>query len=58
MTVPPTFVIYRTAVVSISVLLIVIFGLGLASLGPLSGLHVFTNDAISWFQDNTGIILP
>jgi hypothetical protein len=58
MSAPPTFVIYRAAVVSISVLLLLIFGLGLADIGPLHGLHVFTNDAISWFQDNTGVILP
>ena len=54
---PPTFVIYRVATATITLLALLAFGIGLGGLGPLDGLNTLTNHAVDWFQANTRVIL-
>jgi hypothetical protein len=51
---PPTFVIFRVTAVTITVLVLLLFGMGLGGLGPLDGLGVVTSHALSWLHINTG----
>jgi|GEM_PF-2834579 hypothetical protein len=57
MRIPLTFVIFRVAAVCLTVLVLALFGLGMASRGPLDGLGSVTSQAISWLHDNTGVTL-
>jgi len=54
---PPTFVIFRAATSAITLLLLLLFGLGLAGHGPLGSLHALTSHAITWLQSSTGLAL-
>jgi hypothetical protein len=58
MTTPPTFVIYRSVIAGITVLLLLLFALGLSGLGPAAGLHVLTSHAVSWFHAQTEATPP
>lgn len=52
---PPTFVMYRASAVTITVLILVLAGLGLSGRGPLGGLHTVTTHTVSWLRLNTGV---
>jgi hypothetical protein len=52
---PPTFVIFRAAAAAITLLALLLFGLGLARLGPASSLGGLTEHATSWLRLNTGV---
>jgi hypothetical protein len=58
MTTPPTFVIYRSAIAGVTVLLLLLFALGLGGIGPMDGLHALTSHAVSWFRAQTGMTTP
>jgi len=52
---PPTFVIFRAAAAAITLLILLLFGLGLARLGPASGLGGLTEHATTWLRVSTGV---
>jgi hypothetical protein len=52
---PPTFVLFRVTAVTITVLVLLLFGTGLGGLGPLDGLSAVTSHALNWLQINTGV---
>jgi len=52
---PPTFVIFRGVAAAITLLVLLLFGLGLARLGPASSLGGLTEHATSWLRVNTGV---
>jgi hypothetical protein len=53
---PPTYVAFRLVAVTLTVLVLLVFGLGLGGLGPLEGLGVVAKHAVSWLHANTGVI--
>jgi hypothetical protein len=53
MKIPLTFVIFRIAAVTITVLLLLFFGLGLSGRGPLGGLGGITSHSTGWLRTNT-----
>jgi hypothetical protein len=55
MTIPRTFVIYRAVITAFTVLLILLFALGLGGLGPFDGLHTFATSAVGWLKDQMGV---
>ncbi len=55
MTTPPTFVIFRAAAAAITFLALLLFGLGLARLGPASSLGGLAGHATTWLRVNTGV---
>jgi hypothetical protein len=46
---------YRASAVTITVLILVLAGLGLSGRGPLGGLHTVTTHTVSWLRLNTGV---
>ena len=52
---PPTFVIFRAAAATITLLVVLLFGLGLARLGPASSLGGLAEHATTWLRVNTGV---
>ena len=52
---PPTFVIFRAAAAAITFLIVLLFGLGLARLGPASSLGGLAEHATTWLRVNTGV---
>jgi hypothetical protein len=52
---PPTFVIYRIGTASVTVLVLLLFGLGLGGWGPLHGLSAFSSHAVDWLQARAGV---
>lgn len=52
---PPTFVIFRGVAVAITLLVLLLFGLGLARLGPANSLGGLTEHATSWLRVDTGV---
>jgi hypothetical protein len=52
---PPTFVIFRVSAAAITFLTLLLFGMGLARLGPASSLGGLTAHATSWLRVNTGV---
>lgn len=55
MTTPPTYVTFRAAAVTLTLLVLLLFGLGLSGLGPLDGLGVVARHAVGWLHANTGV---
>jgi len=55
MRIPPTFIVFRAAAATITLLVLLLFGLGLARLGPASGLGAFAEHATGWLRVNTGV---
>ena len=54
---PPTYVIFRVAAATFTVLVLVLFGLGLSGRGPLDGLNVATSHMVNWLHINTGVTI-
>lgn len=52
---PPTFVIFRVTATTLTVLVLVLFALGLGGRGPLAGLGAVTSHAVNWLHVNTGV---
>ena len=52
---PPTFVVFRAGVAAITLLALLLFGLGLARLGPASSLGGLAEHATTWLRVNTGV---
>jgi hypothetical protein len=52
---PLTFVIFRASAAAITFLALLLFGLGLARLGPASSLGGLAEHATSWLRVNTGV---
>jgi hypothetical protein len=52
---PPTFVIFRSVAAAITLLVLLLFGLGLARLGPAGSLGGFSGHVTSWLHVNTGV---
>ena len=52
---PPTFVVFRAGVAAITLLALLLFGLGLARLGPASSLGGLDEHATTWLRVNTGV---
>ncbi len=55
MTTPPTFVVFRASAATITLLALLLFGLGLARLGPASSLGGLAEHATTWLRINTGV---
>jgi len=54
-TIPRTFVLFRAAAASATVLLLLLAGFGLAGHGLFHGLGGITSHALSWLRANTGL---
>jgi hypothetical protein len=52
---PPTYVAFRAAAVVVTVLVLLLFGMGLRGLGPLHSLGSVTRNVVSWLHVNTGV---
>jgi hypothetical protein len=52
---PPTYFAFRAVAVAITVLMLVLFGLGLHGRGPFHGLGPVTSNVTSWLHANTGM---
>lgn len=55
MTIPRTFVLFRITAATITVLVLVLVGYGMAGHGLFHGLGGITGHAVSWLRVNTGI---
>ena len=55
MSIPPTYVIFRVVTITLTVLLLLAAGLGLAGHGPFSALAGARNSTLSWLRVNTGV---
>jgi hypothetical protein len=55
MTTPPTHVVFRALATAILLAVLVVVGVGLARIGPLSSLNGLTRHATTWLHDNTGV---
>jgi hypothetical protein len=54
MRIPPSFVIFRVATPTITLLILLLVGMGLSGRGPLSGLGGITSHAASWLRVTMG----
>jgi hypothetical protein len=54
---PPTFVIFRVSTAAITILVLLLFGLGLGGRGPLYGLGALASHAVNWVRDNTEVVI-
>jgi hypothetical protein len=54
---PATYVAFRATTTTITFLVLLFLGLGLAGTGPLRGLGPAGSDAISWLHIHTGVKL-
>jgi hypothetical protein len=52
---PPTYAVFRITAVSITVLILLLFGLGLSRRGPFDSLGGLTSHAIYWLHINMGV---
>ena len=52
---PPTYVAFRATAVAITLLVLLLFGMGLRGSGPLHSLGPITNTVVSWLHLNTGV---
>jgi hypothetical protein len=52
---PPTYAAFRVAAVAVTVLVLLLFGLGLRGLGPLHSLGPVASSMVSWLRVNTGV---
>jgi hypothetical protein len=52
---PPTYIAFRATAVAITVLVLLLFGLGLQGLGPLHSLGPVASNVTSWLHANTGV---
>jgi hypothetical protein len=54
MNTPPTFIIFRITSATITVLALLLVGVGLSGRGPAGGLGALTTHLTGWLRDNTG----
>ena len=52
---PPTYVAFRAAAGAVTVLVLLLFGMGLRGHGPLHSLGPVTSNVVSWLHVNTGV---
>jgi hypothetical protein len=52
---PPSYIAFRAAAVAITVLLLLLFGMGLRGRGPLHSLGPVTSNVISWLHTDAGV---
>jgi hypothetical protein len=52
---PPTFAVFRITAAAVTVLLLVLVGMGVSGHGPLDGLGTVTSHATQWLRVNTGV---
>jgi hypothetical protein len=52
---PPTYVAFRAAAVAITLLVLLLFVLGLRGSGPLHSLGPITSSVVSWLHGNTRV---
>jgi hypothetical protein len=57
MTTPLTYVIFRALAAAVTLTVLLVVGLGLARMGPLSSLGGLTHHAATWLHINTGVDL-
>lgn len=55
MRIPLTFVIFRLIAVTVTVLVLLVAGMGLSGRGPLDALGGVTHHAADWLRINTGV---
>jgi hypothetical protein len=54
---PPTYIAYRVTAVTIMVLVVLLFWMGLRGHGPLHSLGPITSNLVGWVRVNTGVNL-
>jgi hypothetical protein len=52
---PPTYAVFRIVALTITVLVLLLFGLGLSSRGPAASLGGLTGHAIHWLHISLGV---
>lgn len=52
---PSTYVAFRATAVAITLLVLLLFGMGVHGSGPLHALGPITNTVVSWLRLNTGV---
>jgi len=58
MRIPPTYVVFRSATTAITLVLLVLVGIGLSSRGPFGGLGWLTGHVVVFVHRATGVRLP
>lgn len=52
---PSTYIAFRATAVAVTLLVLLLFGMGLRGTGPLHSLGPITNTVVSWLHLNTGV---